>query len=106
MFRTFIVFCMLAVPTLAVINTNTKSESKIERRQVPFETYGPPPIHTQQAAVLPTPIYGVPAQANYPPPPPDKLPKEYGRFRYLVLTILKSVYSNCKMIQSCTKILQ
>lgn len=69
---------MLAVPTLAVVNTHTKTDAK---REAPFEVYGPPPVQTPQAANIPAPVYGVPAQANYPLPPPDKLPsKEYGKF--------------------------
>lgn len=76
--------------THAVINSN--SEQKIERREAslshaPFDTYGPPPnVETQQTIVLPTPVYGPPAVANYPPPPPERPPpppahfpaKEYG----------------------------
>lgn len=65
---------MLAAPTFAVVNT--KTEQKIERREaIPFETYGPPPLQQQQQQqhqpILPTPIYGVPANfAQYPSPPP------------------------------------
>lgn len=66
------------MPTFAVINTNSKADTKIERREAPFETYGPPPVQAQQNIILPTPIYGAPAIAKYPPPPPDTLPKEYG----------------------------
>lgn len=59
----FLLICTLAVPILAVLN-------KAERRQVPFDTYGPPPQQQQ----LPAPIYGAPAVTKYPSPPPDVPP--------------------------------
>lgn len=76
------------MPISAVINTQT-TEPKIERREAPlehkpFETYGLPPVQQQPSIVLPTPVYGVPAVANYPPPPPENPPslpaQEYGKF--------------------------
>lgn len=79
-----VLFCALALPmTNAVINTNSET-TKIERREAPFETYGPPP--QQQTIVLQAPVYGAPAVAKYPPPPPERPPlppapsKEYGKF--------------------------
>lgn len=65
------------MPILAVVNS--KSETKIERREAPFDTYGPPP--QQQGSSLPIAVYGAPAVNKYPPPPPDIPPpvsQEYG----------------------------
>lgn len=75
--------CALALPIYAVINT--KTETKIERREAPlehkpFDTYGLPPV-VQPA--LPTAVYGAPAVANYPSLPPERPPApspEYGEF--------------------------
>lgn len=84
MFRSIVLLCALALPmTNAVINTN--SEAKVERREAPFETYGPPELQPKhQTVILPTPVYGAPAVHNYPPPPPERPPplpaKEYGMF--------------------------
>lgn len=75
--------------TSAVINT--RSGTKLERREAPFETYGPPPLQPpqQQTIVLPTPVYGAPAIGKYPPPPPDRPPpppsKEYGMINQISL---------------------
>ena len=59
-----LLLCTLAVPILAVINGN----SKAERREAPFDTYGPP-VHGPSQ--LPAPIYGAPGSIKYPAPPPD-----------------------------------
>lgn len=73
--------CALALPISAVINT--KTETKIERREAPlehkpFDTYGlPPVVHSG----LPTAVYGAPAVAKYPSLPPERPPApspEYG----------------------------
>lgn len=74
------------MPISAVINT--KTESKIERREAPlehkpFDTYGLPPV-VQPAQ--PTAIYGAPAIAKYPSLPPERPPPpslEYGMFSIL-----------------------
>lgn len=84
-FRSIVLFCALALPmTNAVINTNSDS-TKIERREAPFETYGPPPVQQQPQQILPTPVYGAPAIANYPP---ERLPqapsKEYGKLNFIL----------------------
>ncbi|XP_055310243.1 uncharacterized protein LOC129573580 isoform X2 [Sitodiplosis mosellana] len=84
-FRAIVLVCALALPmTNAVINTKSDT-MKLERREAPFETYGPPEIQPQQQTiVLPTPVYGAPSIAKYPPPPPERPPlpptpsKEYG----------------------------
>lgn len=84
-----ILVCALALPmTNAVINTKSDT-AKLERREAPFETYGPPEIQPQQQTiVLPTPVYGAPAVAKYPPPPPERPPlppapsKEYGNLHF------------------------
>lgn len=97
MLRSIVVICALALPmSSAVVNTN--SETKIERREAPFETYGPPPVQPQHTIVLPTPVYGPPAAAQYPTPPPDRVPappappKEYGKFLIILnLTRIRSV---------------
>lgn len=71
------VFCVLASPIYAVIN---KSPQEADRREAPLDTYGPP----SQDIPLPAAIYGQPAVARYPPPPPDIPPplpqphREYG----------------------------
>lgn len=74
--------------TNAVINTNSDT-TKIERREAPFETYGPPPVQQQPPQILlPTPVYGAPAITKYPPPPPERPPlppapsKEYGKLNF------------------------
>lgn len=73
-FRSIVIFCALAMPMANAV-INTKSEQKLERREAPFETYGPPPpVQTQQQILLPTPVYGAPAVAKYPSPG-----KEYGK---------------------------
>lgn len=72
-----LVLCILASPIYAVIN---KSPQEADRREAPIDTYGPP----AQDIPLPAPIYGQPALARYPPPPPDIPPpipqphREYG----------------------------
>lgn len=66
-----IVLCTLAVPIMAVLN-------KVDRREVGFDTYGPPPREGPQ---LPTAVYGAPAVHKYPQLPPDLPPpvsQEYG----------------------------
>lgn len=71
-------FCVLATPIFAVIN---KSPQEADRREAALDTYGPPPA---QDVPLPAAIYGQPAVARYPPPPPDIPPppqiphREYG----------------------------
>ena len=88
-FRAIVLVCALALPmTNAVINTKSDT-TKLERREAPFETYGPPEIQPQQQTiVLPTPVYGAPAVAKYPPPPPERPPypqapsKEYGKLHF------------------------
>lgn len=91
-FRSIVVLCALALPmTIAVING--PSESKVERREAPFETYGPPPVqqpqHQQQQhnyheqTFIIQPVYGAPAVSKFPPPPPERPPpppgQEYGK---------------------------
>lgn len=61
---------LLIVPALAVLNKNP------ERREAPFDTYGPPPSDHHHG--LPPPVYGVPTGPvhRYPPPPPDIPPPQ------------------------------
>lgn len=85
LFRMIVMLCALVLPmTNAVINS--PSESKVERREAPFETYGPPPVqqqHQQHAQTfIVQPVYGAPAVSKYPAPPPERPPpppaQEYG----------------------------
>ncbi|XP_065087415.1 uncharacterized protein LOC135709136 [Ochlerotatus camptorhynchus] len=70
-----------------VLTTATQAVVNIEaqRREAPIaDTYGPPPSSPGDSSYdLPAPVYGAPAVAHYPPPPPDVPPaivphKEYG----------------------------
>lgn len=60
---------LLIAPALAVLNKSP------ERREAPFDTYGPPPSDHHG---LPPPVYGVPTGPvhRYPPPPPDIPPPQ------------------------------
>lgn len=74
--RKFVILCTLFVPIIAVINS--KTETKVERREAPFDTYGPPP---QQISNQPIAIYGAPSIAQYPSPTPNISPpvsQQYG----------------------------
>ncbi|XP_049548647.1 uncharacterized protein LOC125959760 [Anopheles darlingi] len=77
------VLTLLLTTASAVVNNASQDA---ERREAPLvaDTYGPP---SASAGSLPAPVYGAPAAAHYPPPPPDVPPaapsvqiphKEYG----------------------------
>ncbi|XP_053660372.1 uncharacterized protein LOC128709400 [Anopheles marshallii] len=56
-----------------VVNNNAnQSNQEAQRREAPLaDSYGPPPATGPE---LPVPVYGAPAVAHYPPPPPDVPP--------------------------------
>ncbi|XP_052868459.1 uncharacterized protein LOC128274340 [Anopheles cruzii] len=68
---------LLSATTSAVVNNGNEAQ----RREAPLaDSYGPPPATGPE---LPVPVYGTPAVAHYPAPPPDVPPppvphKEYG----------------------------
>uniref|UniRef100_A0A182IMY2 Uncharacterized protein n=1 Tax=Anopheles atroparvus TaxID=41427 RepID=A0A182IMY2_ANOAO len=63
---------LLLSTVTAVVNNANQSTQEAQRREAPLsDSYGPPPPTGPE---LPVPVYGAPAVASYPPPPPDVPP--------------------------------